>query len=127
MTSDLNVLDENLNTMIARIELDNEHCGLKHSKEDPAENHQAIDFLVQNLGNPQTGEVYQQIRVPICDECMAALDHPDWILMYCVNCHKSQWVYRPKAKYNYPEGNQIYWLDVCPFCAEVANEYKGEE
>lgn len=127
MKYDLQALDENLNMMMAQIELDNSTCGLKHSVEDPAEDHPAVDYLVQNLGDPRTGEVYHQLRIPICEECMVALEHPDWILMYCVNCHKSQWVYRKKAKYKYPEGNRIYWLDVCPFCAEVANEYKGEE
>jgi hypothetical protein len=127
MKSDLNVLDDDLNIMIAQFELNDEFCGLKHSSEDPAEEHPAVDYLKQNLGNPKTGEAYQQIRIPICEECIVALTDPNWILMYCINCNKSQWVYRPKAKYDYPEGNRVYWMDVCPFCAEIANEYKGEE
>lgn len=127
MKFDLNTLDESLNTMMAGLELENSICGLKHSTKDPAENHPAVDFLVQNLGSTKSGEVSQQLRIPVCSECIEALGDEDWILMYCTYCHKSQWVYRPKAKYNYPKGSIIYWLDVCPFCAEVANEYKGEE
>lgn len=126
MKDDLNILDGELNDMMALIDLENDTCCLKHSNEDPAENHQAVDYLVQNLGNPKTDEVYQQLRIPVCAECIEALEDPNWILMYCTCCNKSQWVYRPKAKYHYPKGNQIYWMDVCPFCAEIANEYKGD-
>jgi len=127
MKYDLNILDETLDMFVARVELESETCGLKHSKEDPAENHKAVDYLVQNLGDTKTKESLQQLRIPVCSECIEALNNTDWILMYCTYCHKSQWTYRPLAKYNYPEGNGIYWLDVCPFCAEIATEYKGEE
>lgn len=120
-------LDINFADTLARLNLENETCGLKHSKEDPAENHKAVNYLVQNIGNPQTGEIFYQLRIPVCEECFNALDDNDWILMYCVNCNKSQWVYKPYAKYQYPSENKIYWLDVCPFCAEIANEYKEEE
>ena len=121
------LLNETLNDMIALAELEGQTCGLKHSSVDPAENHLAVDYLCQNMGDPRTGEVSSQIRIPICQECIEALYDENWILAYCVHCNKSQWIYRPKAKKVHPPGNGIYWLDVCPFCAEIANEYKGED
>ena len=117
------LLDESLGNMIARAELEGMTCGLKHSEEDPAENHQAVDFLVQRLGDPQTGEVSQEIRIPVCRECAEALYDQMWILVYCIYCHKSQWINRALAKKEYPDGNLIYWLDTCPHCAEIADEW----
>lgn len=123
---DLKVLDEQLSYLVAHAELSGVSCGLKHSEEDPAENHKAVDFLVQKLGNPQTDEMYQELRIPICGECSEALHDENWILAYCVNCHKSQWICRSLAKKEYRPGNIIFWLDVCPFCAEIADVYQGE-
>jgi hypothetical protein len=121
---DIQISSDDLNFILEKAELENETCHLKHSNEDPAENHPAVEYLCQRLGNKKTDTVYQEIRVPVCLECAEAIDNPKWILMYCVFCFKSQWVYRPFAKYYYPPGNLIYWLDVCPFCAEIVNEAK---
>lgn len=117
-------LNDSLELMMARLELDDTTCGLKHSKEDPAENHPAVNYLCQHLGTD--GEATSGIRIPICQECEEALSDYNWILAYCTNCNKSQWIYRPKSKVQHPEGNGIYWCDVCPHCAEIANEYKGD-
>lgn len=116
--NDLTTLNMQLERMIALIELEDTTCGLKHSTEDPGENHQAVDYLCQRLGDRKSKNAHQEIRVPVCQECVEALNDPDWILMYCTYCNKSQWVYRPLAKRGYPEGNQILWLDICPFCVE---------
>lgn len=124
----LEELDANLDTMVAHLELEGETCCLKHSKEDPSENHKAVDYLCQHLGDQKSELAVQGLRIPICEECVKALYDTDWILVYCTYCNKSQWIYRPLAKYKtYPSGNIIYWLDVCPYCAEVVNEYKEEE
>lgn len=118
---DLDLLDEQLNMAISRAELEGETCGLKHSKKDPSENHPATNFLCQRLGNKKTKEPQQELRIPICEECSAALYDVDWILVYCTYCHKSQWINRNLAKKGYPPGNQVYFLDVCPFCSEIAD------
>ena len=123
---DFTTLDENLALMIANIELEGETCGLKHSKNDPAENHYAVDYLCQIIGTKNDGSDTQELRIPICKECVSALNDKDWILCYCTYCHESQWIYRPKSKIGHPDGNGVYWLDVCPHCAEIVNEYKGK-
>jgi len=124
--SEMYLLDRALDNLVAHLELTYEICKLKHSKEDPAENHPAKDYLCQKLGNQKTGEPEQEIRVQICEECAESLKDENWILVYCTYCHKSQWIYRPLAKNQYPKGNLVYWLDVCPHCAEVANEYRED-
>lgn len=124
---DLTMLDEQLNLMVARLELEGETCGLKHSKVDPAENHTAVNYLCQGLGNPKKGETHQELRVPICQECSEALFDENWILVYCTYCSKSQWIYRPLAKRDYQKGNLIFWLDVCPHCAEIVNEKEEDK
>jgi len=121
---DLHLLDENLNMMVAKLELEGENCHLKHGPN--GDRPPAVDYLCQRLGDQKTGDVLQELRVPICKECAEALSNENWILAYCTYCQESQWIYRPKAKIKHPDGNGIYWLDVCPHCAEVANEYKED-
>lgn len=114
--------------MLSKVELENETCGLKHSAEDPAENHKAVDYLCQKVGDPESGVGFYELRIPICEECSEAMHDRDWILVYCVNCLKSQWIFRPRAKKQYPKGNLVYWLDVCPYCAKSADDlYKNKE
>lgn len=127
--SDLDKIDDALNNLVARVELIDETCGLKHSVEDPAENHPAVDYLCQNFKHKEDPDLEKldQLRIPICQECVDALNDPNWILAYCINCHKSQWIYRPYAKHKHPEGNGIYLCDVCPFCAEVSGENKENQ
>jgi hypothetical protein len=116
-------LNESLNFMVAHAELVGKTCSLKHGHDNDAENPPAIDYLCQRLGNQKNNEAEQEVRIPICQECIEALYDPNWILMYCVYCHASQWIFRPVAKFDYPEGNGIYWLDLCPHCTEVSDEY----
>ena len=123
---DLEKLDIDLDTMIAHLELENETCHLKHSKQDPAENHKAINYLCQRLGDQELKVAGQELRIPICKECVEALYNNNWILVYCTYCHQSQWIYRPIAKREYPEGNNIYWLYICPHCAVVEDQFDKE-
>lgn len=116
-------IKENLEDMVANLELEGEHCYLKHSSVDPAENHPAVDYLCQRLGNIEFKIAHHELRIPICQECIEALYDENWILVFCSNCTKSQWIYRPKAKLIHPPGNGIYLLDVCPHCAEISNQY----
>lgn len=121
---DFTLLDENIALMMAMVELEGQVCQLKHSYADVAEDHPAVNFLCQKLGDQESGYEIQELRIPICEECVEALNDTDWVLAYCTYCNESQWIYRPKSKIQHPEGNGIYWMDVCPHCAEIANEYK---
>lgn len=118
----INNLDVTIGDFFSAVELDGETCGLKHSKDDPAEGHEAVDYLCQKVGDPKSKTYFYELRIPICQECAEALYDSNWILVYCVNCNKSQWICRRLAKRTYPDGNLIYWLDVCPYCAEVVDK-----
>lgn len=124
--NDLDLLDSALDNLVAQAELEGATCALKHSKFDPSGNHPAVNYLCQGVGDTETKVTEYAVRIPICEECMEALYNEDWILVYCINCNKSQWIYRPLAKRGHQGGNIIYWLDVCPHCAEIANKYKED-
>ena len=119
-----NNFDDVLNMLTIDIDLIGQTCGLKHSREDPSENHPATNYLCQRLGDKELNIAYQEIRIPICAECAEALLDENWILAYCTFCHESQWIYRPLAKIKHPEGNGVYFMDVCPHCAKVVNEWE---
>ena len=94
-----------------------EHCGLKHHKDDPKENHESVDYIVQPMGYDLGGDMgiaYDELKVPICEECLEAMHDQLWVLLYCFNCNESQWIHRPEAKREYTE--KITWFAVCPHC-----------
>ena len=116
---DMDVLDERFSRLLAAAELEGTTCGLKHSKEDPAENHPAVDYLCQYLGDMETGIADTLIQIPICAECVDALCGKEWILFYCLKCNSSQWVKRTLARKSYPANMNIMFYDECPNCFEV--------
>lgn len=110
--------DDTLDVFMAKVALEGEICALKHGPESMGlPEVQAVDYLCQNLGNNETGEVTEQLRIPICKECKQGLMDPDWALIYCVTCHKSQWIYKPRSDYNFH--SDVVWLNVCPFCKKT--------
>jgi hypothetical protein len=114
-------LDEALDTLIDKIAVKTEKCGLKHApKEYNIEQPQAVDYLCQNLGYNKTGETTEVIRIPICEECCRGMRDPDWAVIYCVNCCNSQWIYKPKSSYEFH--TDVVWLDECPHCTEEKKE-----
>lgn len=90
-------------------ELSQEHiqCGTDKCKEI------AIDYIVQPIGMETT--VFLDIIVPICGKCIEHLDSTEWVLLYCVQCNSSQWVYKKMAKLEYGD-KTIVWMDGCPKC-----------
>jgi len=118
---------DKLNAIIDLIDI---HCHLKHSKEDPAENHPAVDYLGQNFGNESSTDmghaisdtaVDMSIRIPICQECTEALLSEDWVLLYCTHCNSSQWICKKYSQRMYPFWLHIKWMDECPICYKVKN------
>ena len=111
-------LDGAIDTFMDKTSLRIEKCGLKHAPKEynlpPVE---AVAYLCQNLGYVKTGKNTEQIRIPICQDCVNGLNDPDWALIYCVNCHSSQWIYKPKSSHVFH--TDVVWLDVCPYCEHV--------
>jgi hypothetical protein len=104
-----NLLQENL----AKISLEAEICHLKHN--DIVE-YKAVNYLCQMLGGNDV--VQDLLRIPICEECEAALLGDEWILFYCISCNSSQWVLREKAKKDYSKDQNVYFFINCPTCYE---------
>ena len=107
----------------AILELKGEKCHLKHSPHDLAENHQAVDFICQDIGREIMTDdgimvevLEATLRIPICKECAEALYGDDWVLLYCVGCNNSQWVCKRLSSRVYADGLHIKWVDMCPNC-----------
>lgn len=114
-------LDDTIDTFMAKLDLKGQECGLKHVPNGyDIEQPPAVEYLCQNLGYSETGEVTEVLRVPICQECVEGLLDPNWALLYCVTCHNSQWVYKPKSSYEFH--TSVVWLNECPHCAENVEE-----
>jgi hypothetical protein len=88
-------------------------CELNHGfvLEQP----EAVDFLCQKF-------ISFELNIPICKECAITLTYSkDWVLLFCVTCLNSQWVYLPNSKNNhlYNEDEKIKWMeDGCPKCTQ---------
>lgn len=110
-------MDQIITDYIMRANLDGQTCALKHSKEDPSEKHIAVNYLVQNIGN-QFNTITDTLSIPICQDCVEALQGNNWVLLYCVNCNRSQWVYKRFAKRYYKNSEHVLFLTACPHCYE---------
>ena len=104
------LIDEIINERIMFGNLQGQTCALKHSKKDPSENHQAVNYLSQKMTNSDT------IAIPICQECVEALHSNTWVLLYCVNCNQSQWVHKGYAKRHYKDNEHVIFMTACPHC-----------
>ena len=72
----------------------------------------ASDFIVQKIGYEHDNV---ELIVPICKECIEYINDGDMCVLYCVKCHSSQWIYKPKSKLEYGD-KTIIWMDRCPNC-----------
>jgi hypothetical protein len=113
----MDILDTFMDDFIARIHLIGELCSLNHGpgvKPPPATN-----YLCQRIGS----DLY---RIPICDECAAALYDEEWLLFYCLSCNSSQWLLKSKAKKYYPKWESVRFLHTCPMCCSECPEDKED-
>lgn len=110
-------LEDSLNKYMAKLELLNEPCHLKHAPTKlKIRIPMAVDYISQDFGFNKEHNITEQLRIPICKECIQGLYDPDWALIYCVGCNASQWVWRPDSIIEF--NTDIVWLDVCPKCKE---------
>jgi hypothetical protein len=113
MKSEIDEIDQ----VLLMAELENTECQLKHNDD---ETHRACDFITCPMGYADIG-ITDFITIPICKECIEALMGDEWVLLYCVHCNSSQWVYKPLSKREYTE--KIVWMTKCPKCeGKILNE-----
>jgi len=117
-TKTIERFDFEIQNIIDSFELDGETCCLKHND---IIKRKAVDYLCQNFKD-KYGKI-DELRIPICGECAEALCGIEWILLFCIYCGRSQWVYRPKAKLKYGKNVHVVWMDICPWCSEVTDDY----
>jgi hypothetical protein len=86
--------------------LDGTNCALEHENE-----HTAVDCIYQKF-------THFDIIVPVCEKCMERLTMDDWILLFCVECTESKWIYKPESKHkdSYQTGEHVRWMPACPKC-----------
>ena len=112
--------------LLATLSSENESCVLNHGKKE-LHDHIAIDFIVLPMGYKQDNGIMVQtdeLIIPVCLECLDGMNDPDWLLIYCIVCHASQWIYKPLAKFNY--GNDKFkLLDECPICQDNGQSWLG--
>jgi len=111
------ILENAFDNFIDKLNLVNEKCCLKHApKGMEIKAPQAVEFLCQYLGFKDDNVATELLRIPICADCVEGLNDPEWLLVYCVSCNSSQWIFKPKSSIKIT--GDIIWLDECPECKE---------
>lgn len=82
-------------------EMQSEHCNLSHGPGVDTSEISAVDWLLIPIGHLETKRVTGELAIPMCAECVDYLLDDNWVLLYCVECLESQWVYKPLAKLKY--------------------------
>lgn len=100
---------ENLASLIG------EKCALRH-RDEPGD---AVNAICQYLGtsNGIQSEVTQELRIPICQECLEAILSKEWVVIYCATCHSSQWICKELARRSYD--TEVIILGSCPVCYDM--------
>jgi len=95
-------------TLILTAELGEAICGITHISSTPEG---VVDYIRQKF------EEFD-VAIPVCQTCVDRLHSDDWILLYCVNCCCSLWIYKPDSSrgHLYTDGEHIKWMDSCPHC-----------
>ena len=93
-------------------ELQNTKCQLRHP--DPNEEVPfATDYLTVPMGFNSQHE--DTLQIAACNECIDYLSSNEWVLILCIGCLASRWVYKKHAKLDY--GNKaLVLVDGCPNC-----------
>ena len=117
-TNNVTKFNFEIQNIIDNLKLEGETCCLDHKDRIKRK---AVDYLCQNFKDKN--DRINAIKIPICIECAEALCGSEWILLYCIYCNRSQWIYRPKAKLKYGMDVHVIWLDICPWCSEVTDNY----
>ena len=93
------------------VELSGSKCELNHGP--GCDIPDAVDFLVQEFSSPAGN---YKVAIPICQDCIDGLASDEWVLLYCITCNSSQWIFKPLARRRYPDGTHLLWMDRCPKC-----------
>jgi len=104
-------------------ELAESHCELNHGPGTSPQDYRAVNYIVLPLGYKENSiqEVSaRELVIPVCGECLQALQQDDWTLLYCFGCCESRWVFRKLAKNRYR--HHVLWMRGCPACT---NEFSG--
>ena len=104
--------------IIDNLEISELNCCLDHKDNIKR---QAVEHLCQRFKDKH-GQI-DMLKIPICAECAQALCGDEWVLLYCIYCNRSQWIYRPMAKLQYGKDVHVVWMDICPWCSEVTDKY----
>ena len=121
-------LDNNISNFAAQMELDllEIKCGLNHGC-NYEDNPFPIDYICQPIGNQKLNIKEAVLRIPVCASCLASLYSEYQLLMYCVECNSSQWIFLPEAKYVYDKDKKIIFLTACPKCYQKDQEEPYEK
>jgi hypothetical protein len=115
-------LEDSTDYYLAKLELINEECGFSHGPEHLIpKKPQAVNYVCQYFGNIEGKQVTEQLRIPTCQECIDGLKDSNWVIIYCVGCNSSQWIYKPTSKLDFPQKMDILWVDLCPKCKKGGN------
>lgn len=106
-------IDNTIDFFHAQIDVVGCKCELNHGDAGAKEDREAVDYLCQEFSSEFENF---SIRIPICEECVHALYGQDWVLLFCLECCSSQWIYKRLAKRKYEDGKNVIWMSACPNC-----------
>ncbi len=106
------------------------YCHLNHGPDTQDYKIQAVDYLVIPLGKKNDIGIVEsssELTIPVCQECLDGINDPNWILIFCLNCIASQWIYKSKAKLNYRQRDLDYSYKgiILNGCSKCTNKFNG--
>ena len=104
--------------LILLAELEHSHCELNHGPNIDNTSFPAVDYITIPIGKDKKKPGH--LLIPVCMNCLAGLESDKWVLLYCLECNSSKWVYKPFAKLDYTDNRNteyhVICVEGCPIC-----------
>lgn len=96
-------------------------CDLNHGKGYKDEDILAIDYITIPLGLVKENKIITHIVLAVCEDCVKALQDPEWVLLVCKDCGQTRWVWRKYSKLDFVNREsglpyKIILMEGCPDC-----------
>lgn len=106
-------------------ELEYAHCELNHGPDIDNTSFPAVDYITIPIGKSK--EKDKHLLIPVCMECLKGLKSDKWVLIYCLECNASKWIYKSLAKLDYVNKSKTlhYHLLGIEGCPECSNKIKN--
>ena len=102
-------------------------CDLNHGKGYSDSDIIAVDYIVLPMGMVKDNKASDHLVFTACEYCIESMYDPEWVLLVCISCGQTRWVWRKYSRLQYinVETKQPYDIILMEGCPDCAGKMEG--